>query len=100
VASTGRAPRWHLRDRGHARRSRPIGHEPVAAPGPVLALATQNPIEFERRYPLPEAQVDRLMVKRLGDRVLDGEMEDQGGGWSSVLSDLQTLLETAKRLAA
>lgn len=32
-------------------------------PRPFLVLATQNPIEFEGTYPLPEAQVDRFMVR-------------------------------------
>ena len=32
---------------------------------PFLVLATQNPIEYEGTYPLPEAQVDRFMVRRL-----------------------------------
>ncbi len=32
-------------------------------PDPFLVLATQNPIETEGTYPLPEAQVDRFMMK-------------------------------------
>ena len=32
-------------------------------PSPFLVLATQNPIEFEGTYPLPEAQIDRFMLK-------------------------------------
>ncbi len=40
-----------------------IGHETYAMPDPFLVLATQNPIEQEGTYPLPEAQVDRFMLK-------------------------------------
>ncbi len=36
-------------------------------PSPFLVLATQNPIESEGTYPLPEAQVDRFMLKVLVD---------------------------------
>ena len=40
-----------------------IGRETLAVPTPFLVLATQNPIESEGTYPLPEAQVDRFMMK-------------------------------------
>jgi MoxR-like ATPase len=40
-----------------------IGRETHAAPRPFLVMATQNPIEAEGTYPLPEAQVDRFMLK-------------------------------------
>ena len=40
-----------------------IGHESHAVPDPFLVLATQNPIETEGTYALPEAQVDRFMLK-------------------------------------
>ena len=40
-----------------------IGDETYALPKPFLVLATQNPIEQEGTYPLPEAQVDRFMLK-------------------------------------
>jgi MoxR-like ATPase len=40
-----------------------IGKETFAAPDPFLVMATQNPIESEGTYPLPEAQVDRFMLK-------------------------------------
>ncbi len=44
-----------------------IGAETHPLPEPFLVLATQNPIEQEGTYPLPEAQVDRFMMKiRLG----------------------------------
>lgn len=40
-----------------------IGDETFKLPSPFLVLATQNPIEQEGTYPLPEAQVDRFMLK-------------------------------------
>jgi len=42
-----------------------IGRETFPVPNPFLVLATQNPIETEGTYPLPEAQVDRFMLKVL-----------------------------------
>ena len=44
-----------------------IGHNTFPVPTPFLVLATQNPIESEGTYPLPEAQVDRFMLKILVD---------------------------------
>ena len=44
-----------------------IGHETHPVPAPFLVLATQNPIESEGTYPLPEAQVDRFMFKLMVD---------------------------------
>lgn len=40
-----------------------IGDQTFAVPEPFLVLATQNPIEQEGTYPLPEAQLDRFMLK-------------------------------------
>ncbi|MCB0401748.1 MAG: MoxR family ATPase [Flavobacteriales bacterium] len=40
-----------------------IGEETFKLPEPFLVLATQNPVEQEGTYPLPEAQVDRFMLK-------------------------------------
>ena len=42
-----------------------IGRETHKVPNPFLVMATQNPIESEGTYPLPEAQVDRFMLKVL-----------------------------------
>lgn len=44
-----------------------IGSESFELPKPFLVLATQNPIEQEGTYPLPEAQVDRFMLKVIID---------------------------------
>lgn len=40
-----------------------IGRETFTVPEPFLVMATQNPIESDGTYPLPEAQVDRFMMK-------------------------------------
>ena len=40
-----------------------IGDDTFKLPSPFLVMATQNPIEQEGTYPLPEAQVDRFMLK-------------------------------------
>ncbi len=42
-----------------------IAHTSYPVPDPFLVMATQNPIESEGTYPLPEAQVDRFMLKIL-----------------------------------
>ena len=44
-----------------------IGHNTFMVPKPFLVLATQNPIESEGTYALPEAQIDRFMLKILVD---------------------------------
>jgi MoxR-like ATPase len=44
-----------------------IAHTTHPVPDPFLVMATQNPIESEGTYPLPEAQVDRFMLKILID---------------------------------
>ena len=44
-----------------------IGRETFTVPDPFLVLATQNPIETEGTYSLPEAQVDRFMLKVVVD---------------------------------
>jgi MoxR-like ATPase len=44
-----------------------IGDETFPLPKPFLVMATQNPVEQEGTYPLPEAQVDRFMLKVLVD---------------------------------
>ena len=44
-----------------------IGGETHRVPSPFLVLATQNPIESEGTYPLPEAQIDRFLFKLVVD---------------------------------
>ncbi|MFC7409733.1 AAA family ATPase [Hydrogenophaga atypica] len=50
-----------------------IAGESHKVPEPFLVMATQNPIETEGTYPLPEAQVDRFMMKVLVDYPTDEE---------------------------
>ena len=53
-----------------------LGNETHSLPEPFLVLATQNPIEQEGTYPLPEAQLDRFMFKvRIGYPTIDEEHE-------------------------
>ena len=44
-----------------------IGKQSYGVPAPFLVLATQNPIESDGTYPLPEAQVDRFLMKVVVD---------------------------------
>lgn len=64
-----------------------IGGETYPLPNPFLVLATQNPIEQEGTYPLPEAQVDRFMLKVVIDypamdeeKIIVRQKLDGGGG--------------------
>ncbi|MDX6619841.1 MAG: MoxR-like ATPase [Gaiellales bacterium] len=50
-----------------------LGHTTHKVPDPFLVMATQNPIESEGTYALPEAQVDRFMLKILVDYPLHDE---------------------------
>jgi MoxR-like ATPase len=50
-----------------------IGGQSYPVPHPFLVMATQNPIEAEGTYPLPEAQVDRFLMKVLVDYPTPGE---------------------------
>jgi MoxR-like ATPase len=50
-----------------------IGHTTYPVSSPFLVMATQNPIESEGTYPLPEAQVDRFMLKILVDYPMHDE---------------------------
>lgn len=44
-----------------------IGNETYVLPNPFIVMATENPLEQEGTYPLPEAQVDRFMMKVIVD---------------------------------
>ncbi|MGZ3461599.1 MAG: AAA family ATPase [Archangium sp.] len=67
-----------------AERQVTIGDQSFPLPSPFLVLATQNPIEQEGTYPLPEAQVDRFMLKvRVGYPTREEEkviMDRMSGG--------------------
>ena len=69
---------------------------------PFIVIATQNPVEYEGTYPLPEAQVDRFMVRvSLGYPARDDEiaMLDRHAAGDRVLA-LQPVVTTADVLAA
>ncbi len=53
-----------------------IGSETFNLPSPFLVMATQNPIEQEGTYPLPEAQMDRFMFKVLVPFPSDADLKD------------------------
>jgi MoxR-like ATPase len=69
---------------------------------PFLVLATQNPIEYEGTYPLPEAQVDRFMVRvELGYPSSRGEVGMLADHESSDrVADLETVATAAEVLAS
>src|SRR5438034_3428495 len=77
-----------------------IGEQTFKLEEPFLVLATQNPIEQEGTYPLPEAQVDRFMLKLVVDyptkveekKVVDGALED-------VKREVRPVLEPANLIA-
>ena len=53
-----------------------VGGEPRPLPTPFMVIATQNPVEYEGTYPLPEAQLDRFLAKlRVGYPERDNEQE-------------------------
>jgi MoxR-like ATPase len=72
-----------------------LGDQTFPLPDPFLVLATQNPIEHEGTYPLPEAQVDRfMMLVRVGYPTRDEErviMERQTAGLPAHASPVATL---------
>lgn len=78
-----------------------LGGETHPLPKPFLVLATQNPIEQEGTYPLPEAQVDRFMLKlHLGypDRAMEKEIMRRMAGRE--LEDLQPVANIEELFAA
>jgi MoxR-like ATPase len=81
-----------------------IGGETYPLPQPFLVLATQNPIEQVGTYPLPEAQVDRFMLKvRVGYPTRDEEKEilrRMGGGAEIPVSPVATPADILQARAA
>ena len=84
-----------------------IGSETYALPNPFFVIATQNPIEQEGTYPLPEAQLDRFMFNVWVDypaldeelRILKHTTRDETPELRTVLNDRQ-LLNMQKLIAA
>ena len=100
-----------------------VGGETRKLPSPFLVLATQNPIEMEGTYPLPEAQLDRFLFKLLvpfpsdaelaqiaerttgneistPQRVLDGEMLLEAGKLARTVLVAPHVMEHAVRLVS
>src|SRR4051812_4104807 len=70
-----------------------IGGQTFPVPRPFLVLATQNPIESEGTYPLPEAQVDRFLMKLLVDYPTPGEEAAVVGRSLSGIAEVRQRLE-------
>jgi MoxR-like ATPase len=73
-------------------------------PRPFMVVATQNPIEYEGTYPLPEAQLDRFLMKVMVDYpTADQELEllrlDRDGVSPATLSQVQQVTTTEELLA-
>ena len=76
-----------------------IGNETYPLPNPFIVMATENPLEQEGTYPLPEAQVDRFMMKVIVDYpqknelkyIIDLNLKDQFPTINSVATPEQIL---------
>ena len=84
-----------------------IGRETFAMPDPFLVMATQNPIESEGTFPLPEAQVDRFMMKVVVSyptspeehAIVDRALEPPGATQAMLTpEDLIRMQETARQV--
>jgi MoxR-like ATPase len=71
-----------------------IGGTTFPVPRPFIVMATQNPIESEGTYPLPEAQVDRFLMKILVDYPSAGEEAAVVGRSLGVPAEVQEVLST------
>ena len=76
-----------------------IGRETHMVPDPFLVMATQNPIESEGTYPLPEAQVDRFMLKVLVGYPSHTEEFVIVERMTSAVQSIQRVIDTEQLLA-
>jgi len=76
-----------------------IGRETYTVPESFLVMATQNPIESEGTYPLPEAQVDRFMLKVLVDYPSPTEEFVIVERMTAALQAVQKVIDTGQLLA-
>lgn len=76
-----------------------IGRETHPVPNPFLVMATQNPIESEGTYPLPEAQVDRFMLKVLVGYPSQTEEFVIVERMTSTMQSVQKVIDTEQLLA-
>ena len=75
-----------------------VDMDTVALPRPFLIIATQNPIELEGTFPLPEAQLDRFLIRvRLGypSQVEEGDILTRFGK-ENPLDNLKSVIQTAE----
>ncbi len=78
-----------------------IGEETFPLEEPFLVLATQNPIEQEGTYPLPEAQVDRFMLKvKIGYPSKDEELQIMRQNVSNKNQEIKAVVSTKEILKA
>jgi len=77
-----------------------LGDETHPLPDPFLVLATQNPLEHEGTYPLPEAQLDRFMLKVLVGYPQRSEEEESLDRHGSEPAALQAVVGHAPLVAA
>ncbi len=78
-----------------------IGDTSYPLPSPFFVLATQNPIEQEGTYPLPEAQVDRFMLKiKVGYPSREDEQQIMEMNTALQQEEIQPVVSTEKILAA
>jgi len=78
-----------------------LGDQTYALDRPFLVLATQNPVEQEGTYPLPEAQVDRFMLKlKIGYPSRDDEREIMNRAASPLKEPLEVVLSPEDILEA
>ena len=77
-----------------------VDDQTIPLPAPFLLIATQNPIELEGTFPLPEAQLDRFMIRlRMGypDEAQEGEILVRFNG-ANPLADLHPVADGAEIL--
>lgn len=87
-----------------------IGQETFKLPDPFFVMATQNPLEHEGTYPLPEAQIDRFIMKVKVDYpsvseekeilalAMSGELSSRSASGQSSLKDVSLLKKTSERI--
>lgn len=87
-----------------------IGDTTYSLPSPFMVIATQNPIEEEGTYTLPEAQMDRFILKEvitypapaeeveMLTRITSGQFDDPIQGFQTTLDDVKFMQDTAKKV--
>lgn len=86
-----------------------VDGQPYAAPRPFMVVATQNPVEMDGTYPLPEAQLDRfLMLTSVGSPTRETEIQilrnrSEGHGAETLspvatVADVETLIAVARQV--